>query len=54
MTFKQWMAKVDEAVQRMCNLTCTDLPDYGYAEAFQQGRSPRTVARQAIRAAGGF
>lgn len=53
--FEQWMKEVDMAVRRMLlDMTVEDLPDYAYAQAYEEGRLPRVVARQAIRAAGGF
>lgn len=53
--FELWMKEVDMAVRRMLlDMTVEDLPDYAYAQAYEEGRLPRVVARQAIRAAGGF
>ena len=53
--FEAWQRLVDSHMARFTDgMDSNDLPDYDYALAFAQDRNPRTVARQAIRAAGGF
>ena len=53
--FETWQRSVDSHMARFTDgMDSNDLPDYDYALAFAQNRNPRTVARQAIRAAGGF
>ena len=52
--FNAWLRLVNGHVVRFTGLALDDLPDYDYASAYDEGRNARTVARQAIRAAGGF
>lgn len=52
--FEKWQREVDSHLQRMIGMDSADLPDYNYAGEFEMGCKPRTVARRAIRAAGGF
>ena len=49
MTFEQWKSKVNEAVERLVGLSCDDLSDYCYADAWEDGVSPIAAARRAIR-----
>ena len=50
--FKTWMKKVDLAIDRQTGgLTSSDLPDYCYRDAFDDGASPNRAASLAIRAA---
>jgi hypothetical protein len=53
-TFEQWKREVDAAILALCGLTADDLPDYGYADAYEDGKSPKATARAAIKAAGDF
>lgn len=50
-SYDEWMLAVDANVQRLCGLSADDLPDYCYADAYDDGRSPSEVARAAVRAA---
>lgn len=49
--FAEWKAKVDAAVVAKIGLSCDDLPDYPYRDAFEHHHTPRAVAAAAIRAA---
>ena len=51
--FQDWLRRVDSAIQAKCGLGMLDLDDYSYRDAFEDGRSPGSVARSAIKAAGG-
>lgn len=52
-TFEQWMAQVDAAVQRMTGCSAYDLADYLYADAFEDGIPPERAAKAAIAADSG-
>jgi hypothetical protein len=52
-TFEEWMAAVDLAVERLIGCSVYDLSDYCFRDAYDDGRSPVSVARAAIRN-GGF
>ena len=53
-SFDEWMRAVNAAVQRKTGgLSADDLSDYCYADAYEEGIPPSTVAGLAIRAAGG-
>lgn len=50
--FTAWMAKVDAAIAKKCDgLTSSDLPDFMYCDAFEDGASPAQAAKAAIAAA---
>jgi len=49
--FIDWMAKVDAILVRKCGLDSRDLPDWTYADAFEDGYTPAEAARSALRAA---
>lgn len=50
--FTAWMAKVDAAIARKCaGLTSSDLPDFMYCDAFEDGATPAQAAKAAIAAA---
>ena len=51
MTFQQWMRKVDAIIDAITGMSADDLPDYCYADAFEDGVKPATAARRAIGAA---
>ena len=50
-TFDQWMQEVNRAVEHLVGLSADDLPDWNYRDAYDDGASPSSAARQAIRAA---
>jgi|PlaIllAssembly_1097288.scaffolds.fasta_scaffold211939_2 hypothetical protein len=52
LTFSQWMRAVDAACYDKVGCSYKDLDDYGYADAYAAGRSPKAVANAAIKAAG--
>ena len=52
-SFDEWLHAVDAQVQARVGVSYLDLPDYCYADAYDDGRSPSEVARAAIRAAQG-
>ena len=51
--FETWLKLVDVEVASRCGLSYMDLPDWRYADAYEDGMSAKTAARRAIRAAGG-
>ena len=51
MDFETWKRAVDAAISRMCGLSADDLPDYCYADEYEDGVSAATTAKRAIRAA---
>lgn len=52
--FDAWMVKVDAIIQKKCGLSYLDLPDYCYADEYEDGASPAEAAKAAIKAAGSF
>jgi len=53
-TFEDWMARVDAMVERLIGCSAYDLADYCYRDAYDDGRSPLSAARSAIRNQEGF
>ncbi len=53
-TFETWMAKVDLVLDKLCGLDSHDLPDWMYCDAFDDGMSPATAAKKALKAAKEF
>lgn len=51
--FKDWMAKVDQAIGCAVGMGAEDLADICYRDMYEDGASPRAAARAAIRASGG-
>jgi hypothetical protein len=51
MSFGDWTTELDKAVQAMVGCSLADLPDVCYADWFEDGVSPKSAARRAIRAA---
>ena len=49
LTFEQWKAKVNVLVVDRCYLTCDDLPDWGYWDAWNDGMTPSSAANKVIR-----
>jgi hypothetical protein len=48
--FTAWMKKVDAHIAaKCCGLTSDDLPDICYRDLFDDGTSPASAARKAIR-----
>ena len=52
--FNIWMARVDAYIEQKFGLSSSDLPDYCYRDAFDDGASPGSAAKAAIRAAKEF
>ena len=51
--FAAWMAKVEAEIEKACGLSSSDLDDFMYCDAYEDGASPKQAARAAIRNAGG-
>ena len=51
--FEAWKKMVESTVVRITGMSTDDLPDYPYADWFQEGVKPSVAAEWAIRAAGG-
>ena len=47
-TFDEWKAAVNAALLRTIDCEADDLPDYDYAAAYEDGRTPSATARRAI------
>jgi Family of unknown function (DUF5419) len=43
-TFEEWMFKVDQILVRWFGLPSMDMPDWHYANAFEDGLSPMEAA----------
>jgi hypothetical protein len=52
--FDSWKKQVDAILVRLCGMSSDDLPDYGYADAFENGCSAKVTAKRALRAAKEF
>ena len=48
-TFEEWMAEVDARIERAYGMSYRDLPDMPYRDEFDDGASPTTMARRALR-----
>ena len=51
MTFESWMARVDAATYRLVGMSVYDLPDVAFMDMYEDGLSPKSAARAAIREA---
>ena len=49
--FDEWMNQVNRVVLKKTGIFADDLPDYCYRDAYDDGESPGSTARAAIRAA---
>lgn len=52
-SFDVWKYQVNKEVESMVGLSCDDLDDYRYMDAWEDGKSPKATARAVIRNAGG-
>lgn len=50
-SYEDWLRDVDQDVQKLCGVSCDDLPDWRYADAYADGRSARQAARSVVAAA---
>ena len=48
-SFKLWLANVDACCARICGLSIHDLPDCCFMDWFEDGVTPTSAARRAIR-----
>jgi len=51
--FDRYMARVDRTLIRRYGIDSSDLPDWDYRTAFEDGMAPATAATKAARAAKG-
>jgi hypothetical protein len=51
LTFEQWKQAVDDQCSRMTGLSVDDLPDCPYRDWYENGITPLSAARMAIRLA---
>jgi hypothetical protein len=51
MTFDEWMAEVDNAVERIAGMSVHDLPDCCFRDWFDDDVKPVSAARRSIREA---
>ena len=49
LTFEQWMKAVDQKIENQIGLSHADLPDICYRELYDDGVSPASAVRQAIK-----
>lgn len=49
--FETWKGQVNSAVVAICGLGCDYLPDFGYWDAWAEGRKPQSVAKDVVREA---
>lgn len=49
--FRDWMGAVDRAVSARVGLSAADLPDCPYRDWFDDGVTPQTAARRAVKRA---
>lgn len=52
--FAHWLERVDRYMVEATGLRRDDLPDVAYADMYEDGVSPRSAARRAIRNAQSF
>lgn len=52
--FMAWMMKVDAALESVCGLGSSDLPDADYYSMFASGVEPRDAAEQVLEDEGFF
>jgi hypothetical protein len=50
--FRDWMAKVDQAIGCACGMSSEDLTDICYRDLFEAGVHPKAAAREALNASG--
>jgi hypothetical protein len=50
-TFDVWMSEVDAALVRKIGVSSSDLPDFCYRDAYDEGFTPEEAADEAIEAA---
>lgn len=48
-SFEEWKKQVDQAINQICGLSSDDLPDQPYRDWCEDGVSPATAARRAVR-----
>ena len=48
-TCEQWMKEVDSLISRQIGLGANDLPDFLYRDAYDDGRTTKSVAREVIK-----
>lgn len=51
--FAAFMVKVDEKLESLCGMSSSELDDINYREMYEDGQTPNTCARKAIRRSGG-
>lgn len=54
MAFDTWLEKVDAFLLDTFDVGMDDLPDVDYVSLWEEGASPKSAARFAIREAGGY
>jgi hypothetical protein len=50
--FWDWLDKVDAIVEMTCDMSIQDLPDMDYAGSYEDGVSPKEMARETLEYAG--
>lgn len=50
--FDDWMDQVDAEIASLCGMGASDIEDYGYWDAWDDGISPKSAARDALENAG--
>lgn len=50
-TFEEWMRQANNECLALCSMDLLDLPDVAFRDMYDEGKSPKTAARAAIREA---
>jgi hypothetical protein len=48
-TFEEWLKEVDAALRNECGMTHLDLPDIAYRDLYDDGVSPKSAAKKAVK-----
>lgn len=54
MSFSAWMAKVDAFISAKYGVDSSDIPDWMYHDAWEDGMSAASAAKKAVKAADSF
>jgi hypothetical protein len=54
LSFEVWMERVNFEIEKLCGMFAADLPDYDYRNEYDEGCSPKSTARRAVRNAKEF
>ena len=46
LSFEEWMKLVDKELSAICGLTSSDLADFNYKDAWEDGKSAKSIAKK--------